>query len=120
MSNSGIRQEAQTGFAAAAAYDAGRPTYLSETVDLLLQKLGVVGVQRAKILEIAAGTGKFTEVLSARPEQFEIVAVEPHDEMKQQLSNKQLHGVTVVKGTAENLQGIEDGSFAAVIAAQVG
>lgn len=119
MAESGLRKEAQTGFAAAAAYDAGRPTYLPEVVDLLLQKLEVSGVQGAKILEVAAGTGKFTEVLSRRPEKFDIVAVEPHDDMKQQLSNKKLERVTVVKGTAENLQVIQDGAFAAVIAAQV-
>ena len=120
MATSGIRQEAQSGFFAAAAYDQGRPTYLPEAVESLLRNLGVAGVQGAKILEVAAGTGKFTDALSGRPEQFEIVAVEPHDEMKQQLSNKKLERVTVVKGTAENLQGIEDGVFAAVIAAQVG
>jgi SAM-dependent methyltransferase len=120
MADSGLRKEAQTGFAAAAAYDAGRPTYLPEVVDLLLQKLEVSGVQGAKILEVAAGTGKFTEVLSRRPEKFDIVAVEPHDDMRQQLSNKKLERVTVVKGTAESLQGIQDGGFAAVIAAQVG
>lgn len=120
MATSGIRPEAQSGFAAAAAYDASRPTYLPEAVDRLLEKLQVANLQSARILEIAAGTGKFTEVLAARPEQFEIVAVEPHDDMRQELSNKKLPGVTVVKGTAEHIEGIEDGGFAAVIAAQVG
>jgi hypothetical protein len=58
MSVSGIRPEAQVGFAAAEAYDAGRPAYPSEAVDQLLQHMQVAGVQGAKILEIAAGTGQ--------------------------------------------------------------
>lgn len=70
--------------------------------------------------EVPTGTGKFTEALSARPEQYEIVAVEPHDDMRQQLSNKQLPRVTVVNGTAEKMPAAEDGAFAAAVAAQVG
>jgi ubiquinone/menaquinone biosynthesis C-methylase UbiE len=120
MTTSGIRPEAQVGFSAAAEYDAGRPTYLPEPVEQLLERLQIAGVKGARILEIAAGTGKLTEVLAARPEQFDIVAVEPHDDMRQQLSKKMLPRVSVVKGTAENLKGAEDGAFAAVIAAQVG
>ena len=119
MTSARIRPEAQTGFAAAAAYDAGRPTYRAEAVDLLLGKLDLAGVQGAKILDLAAGTGKFTEALSARPEEYEIVAVEPHDDMRQQLSDKKLHRVTVVDGSAEDLEHISDGTFAAVLVAQV-
>jgi ubiquinone/menaquinone biosynthesis C-methylase UbiE len=118
MASSNIRPEALTGFAAAAAYDAGRPSYSSEAVEQLLQKLEVSGVEGAKILDLAAGTGKFTELLSARPEGFAITAVEPHDDMRQQLAAKNLRGVKVLKGTAENMQDIADGSFAAVVAAQ--
>lgn len=120
MASSGIKPEAQTGFAAAVEYDAGRPTYSPDAVDQLLKHLEVAGVQGARILEVAAGTGKFTEVLAARPEQFDIVAVEPHDGMRQELSNKSIARVTITKGAAEDLTGIEDGAFAAVIAAQVG
>lgn len=119
MSATAIRPQAQLGFAAAEAYDASHPTYPAAAVNQLLQHLEVAGVQRAKILEIAAGTGKFTEALAARPEKYEIVAVEPHDDMRLQLANKKLPGVTVLKGTAENLEDVEDGAFAAVIAAQV-
>ena len=119
MASSGLKPEAQTGFAAADAYDAHRPTFTPDAVETLLKKLEVAGVDRARVADLAAGTGKFTEILSARPENFEIVAIEPHDAMRKQLSRKQLRGVSVVKGAAEDLSELEDGSFAALVAAQV-
>ena len=119
MAASGLKHEAQTGFAAAAAYDTYRPTYPPKAVDELLRKLEVEGVEGARIADLAAGTGKFTELLSARPEKFQIVAIEPHDDMRAQLEQKKLRGVTVVKGTAEDLSQLTDGAFAAVVAAQV-
>jgi tRNA G46 methylase TrmB len=119
MASSGLKHEAQTGFAAAGAYDAYRPAFPSQAVDALLKKLEVVGVQGAKIADLAAGTGKFTEALSARPEKYEIVAIEPHDDMREQLKQKNLRRVTVVKGTAEDLSELADGRFAALVAAQV-
>ena len=119
MASSGLKPEAQTGFAAADAYDAHRPTFTPDAVETLLKKLEVAGVDGARVADLAAGTGKFTEILSARPENFEIVAIEPHDAMREQLSRKQLRGVSVVKGAAEDLSELEDGSFAALVAAQV-
>ena len=62
MSAGAIRPQAQLGFAAAEAYDAGRPTYPPAAVDQFLQHLEVAGVQRAKILEIAAGTAETHDV----------------------------------------------------------
>jgi ubiquinone/menaquinone biosynthesis C-methylase UbiE len=118
MASSNIKSEALTGFAAAAAYDEGRPSYSPEAVEQLLQKLEVSGIEGAKILDLAAGTGKFTELLSARPERFVITAVEPHNDMRKQLAAKDLRGVEVLKGTAESMQDIADGTFAAVVAAQ--
>ena len=119
MAFSGMKSEAQTGFAAADTYDAYRPTFPEEAVNELLKKLELSGVEGAKVADLAAGTGKFTEILSARPEKFETTAIEPHDAMRQQLVQKELRGVTVVNGTAEDLSELEDGSFAAVIVAQV-
>ena len=119
MAASGLKPEAQAGFAAAAAYDAYRPAFPPQAVDELLERLEVVGVQGAKIADLAAGTGKFTAALSARSENFEIVAIEPHDEMREQLKQKNLRGVTATKGTAEDLSQLADGSFAALVAAQV-
>lgn len=119
MASSFLRNEAQSGFAAAAAYDAGRPAYSPEVVDQLLERLSLKGVQHAKVLDLAAGTGKFTEALCSRPEQFNIVAIEPHNDMREQLSRKALDRVTVLNGSAEHMDGVEDGPFDGVIAAQV-
>lgn len=58
----------------------------------------------ARIVEVAAGTGKFTEALAARHEGFEVVAVEPHAEMRRALEAKRLNGVTVRAGRAEALR----------------
>lgn len=76
----------------------------------------------AKIIELGSGTGKFTSSLAARPEQYEIVAVEPHDEMRGELERR-LGGweggnrVQVVKGNAEDIRA-QDDSADAVIASQ--
>ncbi len=120
MKGKGIPNQAQAGFASAAAYDQSRPTYDPKVVEQLLQSLEVAGVERAKVLDLAAGTGKFTELLASRPENYEIIAVEPHDGMREQLQRKNLKGVTVLKGSADDMSGVADSSVAALIAAQVG
>lgn len=114
-----IKESAQSGFASAAEYETHRPSYPREAVEELLQKLEISGKEGAKIADLAAGTGKFTEILSSRPERYDIVAIEPHDAMRAQLEQKHLAGVRVIKGQAENLADIPDGSLAAVVAAQV-
>lgn len=70
-------------------------------------------------MDLAAGTGKFTELLSARDEEYDILAVEPHEEMREQLSKKNLKGVRVLDGTAESMPAVKDGEVAAVVASQV-
>lgn len=114
-----IAPEAQTGFASAAAYDAYRPTYPPKALSELLTHLDVAGVKGAKVMDLAAGTGKFTELLSARDEEYDIVAVEPHQGMREQLEKKNLKGVRVLDGTAESMSGVEDEEVAAVVASQV-
>jgi ubiquinone/menaquinone biosynthesis C-methylase UbiE len=114
-----LATEAQTGFASAAAYDKSRPSYTPTVVESLLKSLEVSGVQQARIVDVGAGTGKFTELLAARPEQYEIIAVEPHDGMRAELERKQLKGVKVVKGTADDMPDVKSGSAAAVTVAQV-
>lgn len=113
-----ISQASIDGFAKSASYDTHRPSYPTDAVELLLKKLGVVGVDGLRILDLGAGTGKFTEILAQRPEQFNIVAVEPHDDMAAVLREKQLHNVDIRSGEARNIPA-EDQSFDAVIAAQV-
>lgn len=114
-----IHPQAASGFYAAVSYDTHRPNYSPLSVDSLLLELGVRGVKDARIVELGAGTGKFTELLASRPEQYEIVAGEPHDQMRGVLENKNLARTTVVADLAENLANVEDGWADAVIVAQV-
>lgn len=114
-----ISDAAQAGFASAAAYEAHRPSYPAEAVAQLLDRLEISGVHGARIADLAAGTGKFTEMLVNRPEQYNVVAIEPHDGMRGELQSKSLPRVTVVRGTAENMADLPDGDFAAVVTAQV-
>ena len=118
-SDDALDERAQIGFAKSAAYDQYRPTYSSTVVQFLLEKLNVAGKNGAKILDLAAGTGKFTEALAARDEKFQIVAVEPHDGMRQVLDEKKLPGVITKSGKADGIP-LKDESVDAVICAQVG
>ena len=113
-----ISQASIDGFAKSASYDTHRPSYPTNAVELLLKKLGVAGVDYLRILDLGAGTGKFTEILAQRPERFNIVAVEPHDDMAAVLREKQLHHVDIRSGEARSIPA-KDRSFDAVIAAQV-
>ena len=115
----GVNERARTGFAKGSTYDQFRPTYSGTAVQLLLENLGIAGKKRANILDLAAGTGKFTEALARRDEQYEIVAVEPVEGMRKVLADKKLPGVTVKDGTADSIP-LEEGSVDAIICAQVG
>lgn len=119
MSEFKLKASVQSGFSSAAAYDTHRPSYPSEAVDQLLQRLEIAGVTGAKVIDLAAGTGKFTEILASRPERFTVVAIEPHKDMRRELERKNLAGTKVINGHAEDLSVIPDKSVAAVIAAQV-
>ncbi|KAI1612300.1 S-adenosyl-L-methionine-dependent methyltransferase [Exophiala viscosa] len=118
MPASEIAHSAQAGFAPAKAYDAHRPSYPEEAVEQFLQKLEIAGVKGAKVADLAAGTGKFTEILARRPEEYDVVAIEPHDGMRGELDRKTLPRVSVVKGTANSMSDIPDESLACLFAAQ--
>ena len=75
---SSIPSASAKGFQNASSYDKHRPSYPPEVVTRFLKHLQVSGVREARIVDLAAGTGKFTEVLAGREEDFEILAVEPH------------------------------------------
>ncbi|KAI9791557.1 MAG: hypothetical protein M1835_000236 [Candelina submexicana] len=108
---------AQSGFANASSYDQHRPSYPPEAVDKLLTHLYLNDVPEAQIADLAAGTGKFTELLADRKEGYEIVAIEPHEAMRKELEKKQLKNVTVKNGNAAHIP-LEDQSIDAVIASQ--
>lgn len=117
--SSNIPESAIKGFADAVSYDSHRPSYPFEVVDDLLAKLQVRGVNHARIVDVGAGTGKLSELLAARDEDYEIIAVEPHEEMRAQCAAKRLRGVKVVDGVANNMP-VRTQSADAVVVAQVG
>lgn len=109
--------DAAVGFKDSDAYDAHRPSYGVEIVDGILNNLGLVGKKNARVVDIAAGTGKFTELLAARPEQYEIVAVEPVESMRATLNRKNL-GIEVRDGLSTSL-GLPDAWADGITVAQV-
>lgn len=113
-----IAHVAQTGFANASSYDRHRPSYPLEAVENILRHLRIEGVQGARIVDLGAGTGKFTELLAERKEDFEILAIEPHEAMREELERKSLKGVSIIAGDAANMP-LESQSVDAVIATQV-
>ena len=118
MSSNPLATVASEGFADASSYDAHRPSYPPEAVEALLGNLRISGQKNAKVVEIASGTGKFTELLAKRPEGFEVIAVEPHKDMRAQLQAKNLPHVKSVDGHAEKIP-VSDEWGDALIAAQV-
>lgn len=115
---SSIPSASTKGFQNASSYDKYRPSYPLKAVTRFLEHLQVNGVKRARIVDLAAGTGKFTELLAGRDEEFEILAVEPQFGMRKELEKKGLPGVKVLEGEASSMA-VESQSVDAVIAAQV-
>lgn len=113
-----VSSAATTGFDNASAYDVHRPSYPPQIVEALLGHLDVANRPHARIIDLAAGTGKFTELLAARDESFEVVAVEPVGKMRETLAGKNLRGVEIRDGLADSMD-LADGWADAVVAAQV-
>ncbi|KAL8943650.1 MAG: hypothetical protein Q9216_000938 [Gyalolechia sp. 2 TL-2023] len=103
MALSKVPGSAIKGFANASSYDSNRPSYPSEAVDDLLAKLQIKGIKNARILDLGAGTGKFSQLLAERDEDFEVLAIEPHQEMRKECEAKKLHAVEVVDGLANKM-----------------
>ncbi|WP_265522187.1 class I SAM-dependent methyltransferase [Oerskovia flava] len=89
-------------------YRATRPTYPDAAVDWLLPS----GARQ--VLDLAAGTGKLTERLVARG--LDVVAVEPSDAMRTELS-RAVPAARTLAGTADALP-LPDASVDAVLVAQ--
>lgn len=92
------------------AYQAARPNYPEAAIDWLLR-----GLPGARVLDLAAGTGKLTESLIRRPG-LAVTAVEPLAEMRLLLQAR-LPRVTALPGTAEAIP-LADGSVDAVMVGQ--
>ncbi|KAF5019837.1 hypothetical protein F66182_8150 [Fusarium sp. NRRL 66182] len=113
-----VHDIAAKGFNDAQSYDTHRPSYPPAAVSKLLEHLDLEGQSGHRVLDLAAGTGKFTELLAARPEEYEIIAVEPLDSMRSNLAAKKLPKVEVRPGTAADMKFVEDGWAGGCIVAQ--
>ncbi|MBA3717631.1 MAG: class I SAM-dependent methyltransferase [Actinobacteria bacterium] len=108
-----INEVAAKGFGSAAElYERARPGYGRDAVAWLCERLGI-GPGRT-VLDLAAGTGKLTRELV--PSGATVIAVEPLDEMRDQLE-RVVPGVEALAGTAEEIP-LADGSVDAVVCAQ--
>jgi SAM-dependent methyltransferase len=92
----------------AAAYERGRPTYPLEALDWLLPD----GARH--VVDVGAGTGKFTRLLVDRVER--VTAVEPSAGMRAELVSA-VPTARVLAGSAERLP-LDDDSVDAVVVAQ--
>jgi SAM-dependent methyltransferase len=103
-----IHRAARVGFARSAdAYERSRPGYPDEAIRHLVSHL----TARARVLDLAAGTGKLTRPLVASG--LNVVAVEPVPDMRAGLPD----AVRALDGTAEAIP-LADGSVDAVTVGQ--
>jgi len=94
-----VNPMAAKGFQSAAdAYVRGRPSYPPAAIEWLAGRCALG--PGATVLDVAAGTGKLTELLSAQG--ATIIAVEPVAAMREALTGA-LPAVTALEGTAEAL-----------------
>lgn len=92
-------------------YEKGRPAYTEEAVFGLAEKMGLHA--NSQILELGAGTGKFTRILAGR--YSNITAFEPVAAMRDRFSEV-LSSIRILEGTGEKIAA-ENASTDAVIVA---
>jgi SAM-dependent methyltransferase len=92
-----------------AHYDKVRPGYPEESLDWLSSGLDV-----RDVLDVGAGTGKYTQLLAGRG--WRVTAVDPSADMLEQLK-RNLPAVKTLPGTAEST-GLAAGSVDLAVAAQ--
>jgi len=90
-------------------YERGRPEYSEESVEFLLNRVDAVtsdNQEPIKLLEIAAGTGKFTRamvrVLAAKKANVEIIASDSQEVMCD-MFRRVVPGIEMLRFPAENI-----------------
>ena len=112
MSEIDALAQAGWGGEGAEAYERGRPGYPTAAVELIGHLFGLG--PGTTVLDLAAGTGKLTRELTQLG--AEVIAVEPVDEMRAQLTAA-VPSVEALEGTAERIP-LPDGAVRAVTVAQ--
>lgn len=108
-----IHRTAANGFEMAGdAYERGRPDYPLAIVDLICETN--TDIQNKIIVDLAAGTGKLTRLLTLTGVK-EIIAIEPVKGMREKLYS--IPDISVMDGTAENIP-LEDASVDIVTVGQ--
>ena len=80
-----IHPTACAGFANPDAYERGRPAYPAATIDTvvaLIDRIARPSSPARRIVDVGAGTGKFTRLLLAAIPNAEVIAVEPVEGMR--------------------------------------
>ena len=127
-----IRSAAEQGFGPAktAAYERGRPTYDGAVVQSLLRMSGLLdksSKHQLKVVELGAGTGKFSRVLDKQlraahgeenTQRWQYRAVEPVEAMREEFKRASpALADSIIAGSARNIPAAAD-SLDAVFAAQ--
>jgi len=113
VSGEQIHDAAARGYQSAVEhYERGRPSYPDDALSFIVNELAI-GPQ-STVVELGAGTGKFTDLLVFTD--ATIVAVEPVPAMREALA-RNCPTVTVLDGTAEAIP-VGDASADALVAAQ--
>ncbi len=108
-----IERTARIGFERAAErYERGRPEVPPDAVEALVHTLSIS--ERSAVLELGAGTGKFSRLFGPRAGRY--LALEPVPGMRA-LFRRQLPHIPLVAGVAEALP-VRAGRFDAIVAVQ--
>ncbi|MBF4635057.1 class I SAM-dependent methyltransferase [Agreia pratensis] len=95
-------------------YDRGRPSYPAEAIEWVLEQIDPAHPGGARVVDLGAGTGKFTAGLVDHG--FDVTAVEPDALMRERLTQN-LPTVSALEGSGEHLP-LDDASVALVTVAQ--
>jgi SAM-dependent methyltransferase len=111
-----IHDIAAKGFQVASeTYDRGRPEYPLDAIENLLQQLNIKPA--STVVELGAGTGKFTKLLASLvPAGARVIAVEPVEGMRKKLSTL-LPSLELLPGSAESIPLAAEAAIA-IVAAQ--